>query len=106
MYLNLNQEKIKKLNAHDFDEFDFLESEVELISEAVTCQKWDHFESITTSSQINGYGSLQTFFLKTRSKKTPFIRCSIYENDCACMPLNFKANPVISEIFLRGKTLE
>ena len=101
----MNEEKIKQLNSHDFDGFDFLENNVDLISEAATCQKWDYFELITTSSQIIGYGSLQTIFVKTQSKKNPnILRCSIYENECACVPLNFKTNPIIGDNFLRCRT--
>jgi len=88
---------------NDYDGFDFVENEADLISEAATCEKYDFFEFIMTSSQMSGYGSLQTLFVKTRSKKNPYIRCSVYENECNCVPMNSKANPMPRENFLKSK---
>ena len=93
---------MKQLNTEEFASFDLLAGNDELINESATCERHDFFEFIVTSSQIIGYASLQTYFVKTKSKKIPYIRCSVFNKECNCIPLNNKVNSVNRENFLKS----
>ena len=103
LYLNLNETKLKQLNSNYFYEFDEIENDERLVNEEATCERYESFEFIITSSQIIGYASLQTIFAKTRSKKINYIRCSIFNGECNCIPLNNKANSLMRDNFLKSR---
>ena len=61
-----------------------------LMSDFGTCEKYDFFDYIVTSSQIEGYDKMQTFYIKTKSNKLQNIICSIFNQECNCVPLSNK----------------
>ena len=101
IYLSLSENKLKQLNSNDVVTFDVIAYE-RLLYETGTCERHDFFEFIVTSSQISGYSSLQTYYVKTRSKRIPYVRCSVYDRDCNCIPLNSKTDIADRDNFLKS----
>ncbi|CAF0831769.1 unnamed protein product [Brachionus calyciflorus] len=87
-YLNLSQKSTQT-------NFKYLGKNENFLSESAYCikSKYGSFEFVLTSSVIDGYESVQTYYIKTKFK---YFKCLINVNSrCTCAPiknLEFKEN--------------
>jgi hypothetical protein len=58
-----------------------------LFTENAICYKFDYFDYITSSSEIDGYTSIQTYYIINKSIQLTYIKCSIFNGECSCMPI-------------------
>ncbi len=58
-----------------------------LFSENAICYKFDYFDYIASSSEVDGYTSIQTYYIINKSIKLTYIKCSVFNGECSCMPL-------------------
>ena len=61
-----------------------------LFSENAVCHKFDYFDFIASSSEFDGYTSIQTYYVISKSNKLTDIKCSVFNGECSCIPLKSK----------------
>jgi len=59
-----------------------------LYHETANCSNFENVSFLVSSSQIDGYSKLQTYYLITDTNE--YIECYIFENECDCIPVTNK----------------
>ena len=89
MYLNFPDSVINWFNIDKFNNFSQISYEF-LFSENAVCHKFDYFDFIASSSEFDGYTSIQTYYVISKSNKLTDIKCSVFNGECSCIPLKSK----------------
>jgi hypothetical protein len=91
MYLNIlnSVDNLYWLNKDKSKNFTEIPYEF-LFSENAICYKFNYFDFMTSSSEIEGYTSIQTYYIMNKSNKYTDIKCSIFNGECSCIPVMSK----------------
>jgi hypothetical protein len=82
--LYLNDRNYNSNYSHHRSSFKMLKNEIILKNYAI-CKKYNSFDFFITSSLIEGYSTIQTYYVKTNNND--ILKCIIFELTCFCFPL-------------------